>query len=338
MLIRPVGEWQSLDVTSEERGGSYFYEFCDLLQTSANGTVNDTPEGAGFETAYTNWSDFYRMVFLPAGCQSSDFTRCIDESFETYRGISVGNDDRAWMWTVCSELGWFQTGPPRDLPEVPAIVSRYLDVAAWESICQYAFPEAFGSTSTDSINATAQVEAANSRVDLTSQKLKGWKSTADRLFVVNGARDPWLEVTWSTSLPLSQTDLPPSTNASSELLIPRFEGYTSYDGDSNTGSSTRNSDDTTGNGLFPSSPTRPIYLTDGFHCSDMQAVNAGADESIARVWVDVAERFGEWVEGFEVGWTEVDGEGGAATGLRASGRVGVIWVIIAVGIFGIFWL
>ncbi|EFI27013.1 endoprotease [Coprinopsis cinerea okayama7 len=246
VLFLNMREWQSLDVTSEERGGSYFYEFCDLLQTSSNGTVN--------------------------------------------------------------------------------------------SICQYAFPEAFGSTSTDSINATAQVEAANSRVDSTSQKLKGWKSTADRLFVVNGARDPWLEVTWSTSLPLSQTDLPPSTNASSELLMPRFEGYALYDSNSNEGSSTRGSDDTTGNGLFPSSPTRPIYLTDGFHCSDMQGVNAGADESIARVWVDVAERFGEWVEEFEVEWTEVDGEGGAATGLRASRRVGVIWVVIAAGIFGIFWL
>ena len=47
-----------------------------------------------------------------------------------------------------------------------------------------------------------------------------------------------------------------------------------------------------------STDLRPIYLTDGFHCSDMTYVNAVVEPSLGEVWNQALTTFPRWVSDF----------------------------------------
>ena len=140
-----------------------------------------------------------------------------------------------------------------------------LHVLSWrlfQQYCRDAFRGAFSSS-------TPEYQA---RIDATSQKLLGWNTTAERLFVVNGNRaspfpyfldtladttlkriigDPWVEVTHSAAA-----------------------------------------------ARIASTATQPIFLTDGFHCSDLIVDNA-IDQSINQVFQSAITTFPQWVAEFK---------------------------------------
>ncbi|KAJ2922949.1 hypothetical protein H1R20_g14152, partial [Candolleomyces eurysporus] len=173
----------------------------------------------------------------PRVCEGFDANACV-----TFDGITSSDtrptDDRSWWWTVCSEVGWAQVGPPAG---VNGIVSKHFTPDSYTAYCRDAFQGAFS-------NSTAEYQA---RIDATSQKFLGWNTTAERLFVVNGNRDPWVEVTHSAAA-----------------------------------------------ARIASTATQPIFLTDGFHCSDMLISNA-VDQSINQVFQSAITTFPQWVAEFK---------------------------------------
>jgi len=48
----------------------------------------------------------------------------------------------------------------------------------------------------------------------------------------------------------------------------------------------------------PSRESRPIYLTDGFHCSDLLFANAALDPGVREVWRNALEIFPKWISEF----------------------------------------
>ncbi|KAJ2930761.1 hypothetical protein H1R20_g6344, partial [Candolleomyces eurysporus] len=162
----PFRTWQTLHPSSL---GPYqtIYPFCDALVTRGGQIAG--AEGWGVEVALPKYAEYFRD------------------------GVIAGLLDIAYR---CSELGWYQTGPPNG----GGIISKHLNAQAWATFCSEAFPGTF-------TNSLTEFQA---RVDAALQRYKGWSTMADRVFTVNGRRDPWLEVTLSaTEANTSSTDLRP---------------------------------------------------------------------------------------------------------------------------------
>ncbi|RXW19276.1 hypothetical protein EST38_g6579 [Candolleomyces aberdarensis] len=191
---------------------SIIYPFCDALETRGGQVAG--AEGWGAQIALPKYAEFSRTAIAYL---------CGNTTTEALQ---------------CNEAGWFQPGPPNG----GGIVSKHFNVQAWATFCSEAFPGTF-------TNSLTEFQA---RVDVTLQQYNGWNTMANRVFVVNGRRDPWLEVTLSaTEVNASGTDL------------------------------------------------RPIYLTNGFHGSDISHANAVVEPSVGEVWNQALTTFSRWVSEFE---------------------------------------
>ncbi|KAJ2923416.1 hypothetical protein H1R20_g13679, partial [Candolleomyces eurysporus] len=169
----PFRTWQTLQPASARN--SLIYPFCDALETQGGQVAG--AEGWGAQIALPKYADLFRSVITS----------------------HVDSDLRPWMWTLCNEAGWFQPGPPNG----GGIVSKYFNVQAWATFCSEAFPGTF-------TNSLTEFQA---RVDATLQQYKGWNTMADRVFVVNGRRDPWLEIRIWGSLSTHSTQLLSTTQS-----------------------------------------------------------------------------------------------------------------------------
>ncbi|TFK38223.1 serine carboxypeptidase S28-domain-containing protein [Crucibulum laeve] len=186
-LKAPILTWQDLQPTTGPQ--SDFYYFCDLMEVVEGRTSND---GWGLEIAVQQMRYYFTTVYLPYVYSIT----CLDFYNSAYiKSTKLDNEDRSWTWMTCNELGWSQGGPPVGNP---AIVSRHLTAAQMEDECKTAFPGSFNS------------DSLNSRVEAAASKYLGYEVTADRLFVANGKRDPWIGVTLSA----------PSQNIASTALRP----------------------------------------------------------------------------------------------------------------------
>lgn len=230
-LTFPIVEWQALDVDTGR--DSSFYNFCDTLEIKAGAIAPAT--GFGAQSALASWATFYRTGYLDDLCEGYTWDECVRFDGSTSAAVTLG-DDRSWMWQVCNEVGWAQVGPPEN---VQGIMSRHFTVQNFSNYCNDAFQGAFTSSTFET------------RVRASAEKYLGWGSNADRLFIVNGDRDPWLEVTHSAA----------------EARI-------------------------------ASSSRRPIFLTDGFHCSDISISNA-ISPSIAEVHAAAQTIFPQWLKEFK---------------------------------------
>ncbi|KAF5313669.1 hypothetical protein D9611_010202 [Ephemerocybe angulata] len=252
-LTYPVSDWQILDVYSDR--GSVFFDFCDALEVQAGQPA--PASGFGAQTAITAWGRYYRTSYVDDVCKGFDPEECMSFDGSTSSSIKP-TDDRSWMWQVCNQLGWAQVGPPAD---VKGVVSKHFTVDNYTTYCNTAFDGAFTDT-------------FESRVEATAKKYLGWGTKADRLFVVNGERDPWLEVTHSAE----------------EARI-------------------------------ASTSTTPIFLTDGYHCSDLTALNT-VSKSIADVYQSARTTFPAWMKDFKASDKPVATTTGGTSskGKNAAGR------------------
>ncbi|KAF8207136.1 serine carboxypeptidase S28-domain-containing protein [Mycena galopus ATCC 62051] len=109
-----------------------------------------------------------------------------DPTASFYTDIDISNTYRPWMWTICTQLAFWQNGDVT----APSIVSRLIDVTYWERQCPLWFPAADGV----SVPALAPVGGINAQFG-------GWDISEDHMLFVNGEFDPWRSGSVSSYLP-----------------------------------------------------------------------------------------------------------------------------------------
>ncbi|KAI0040522.1 peptidase S28 [Auriscalpium vulgare] len=172
--------WQAL---APGEDASIFYDFCDALEVVDG--VNAGPKGRGGEYALAAWGKYWTDGYYAGLCGDWDAESCLgsyDTSASYWTDTSLGNDDRSWMWVVCTEMGFFPESAPSPHP---TIVSRIMQPSYDERLCQQYFPTAFP-------------QPTAPQVERTNQAYEGWNVQTKHLYFGNGQRDPWLYATVSS--------------------------------------------------------------------------------------------------------------------------------------------
>ncbi|KAF7375194.1 hypothetical protein MSAN_00406000 [Mycena sanguinolenta] len=175
-------------------------QFCDTLEVKDNVTAG--AEGYGLDYALQQWGAWQIQTNI-ATCGNP---YAGDECWGTFDAnasiIDLSNTYRPWMWTICTQLGFWQDGDDTE----PSIVSRLIDVAYWERQCPLWFPAEDGV----SVPSLAPVDEINALFG-------GWDISEDRMLFVNGQFDPWRSGSVSSQLP--NAPKPQSTAKQPILLI-----------------------------------------------------------------------------------------------------------------------
>ncbi|TFK66908.1 peptidase S28 [Pluteus cervinus] len=183
-LRNNLWDWQSLQLSSG--AGTVFTQFCDALEVKDGKSAG--PEGWGLDHALSAWGAFWRNGYLKRVCsdpKNPTAEACLgtyNTSQPFWTDTSIDNDYRSWNWFVCKEVGWLQNGAPTDRP---TLVSRLVPSTYDMRQCQQMFPEAF-----PEVPVTADINNTNTIY-------AGWNAKIDRIFFVNGQRDPWRDATMS---------------------------------------------------------------------------------------------------------------------------------------------
>ncbi|KAI7855582.1 hypothetical protein BDC45DRAFT_407953, partial [Circinella umbellata] len=82
---------------------------------------------------------------------------------------------RPWVWQVCTEYAYWQTGAPESNPT--SIVSRKLDTEWYQRQCPLLFGE-----------ENVPAEPAWQKVN---EEYQGWNIKLNRTFYIDGEYDPW---------------------------------------------------------------------------------------------------------------------------------------------------
>ncbi|KAG8951545.1 hypothetical protein FRC00_007211, partial [Tulasnella sp. 408] len=181
------------------KGTSLFYQFCDAIETNADGTQNLSPQGVGMPQAFENWASVIKALGPDANCPGTGGAcySSADPNSAMYADTSVSDTYmRAWVWLLCTELGWFQVG---DMGNSSTIISSQLTPAYFQRQCAYYFPLADGTHSTyDFSQAVTEFNT----------QFKGWNVVGNNLFVVNGEFDPWRSASLSSKWAPQFVDTP----------------------------------------------------------------------------------------------------------------------------------
>ncbi|KAF9535134.1 serine carboxypeptidase S28-domain-containing protein [Crepidotus variabilis] len=190
-LRNNLWDWQSLSVTSGPN--TTFYHFCDALETK-NGKVAGA-DGWGVDHALQAWGKFWTDGYLKNLCKDKVLEDCLgtyDNSFDSWKNVTIDNSYRSWFWIVCNEVGYLQEGAPEGHP---SLVTRQISVPYDLRQCQLMFPDAFPKPP----NLDRGIQQTNS-------KYKGWNVNIKNIFFANGERDPWRDATVSAET-LSRADV-----------------------------------------------------------------------------------------------------------------------------------
>ncbi|KAG9018022.1 hypothetical protein FRB90_012581 [Tulasnella sp. 427] len=199
-LIYPLGTWQDLQAyTFATDGYPVFYQFCDAIETKADGTYNTAEQGVGLPLALENWAAVIKQALPDSDCPGTGGA-CYatnDPTSIMYTDTSVSDTyQRAWIWLMCTQLGFFQVGDPGNSS---SIVSNQVTNAYNERRCSYYFPLADGTHSTYNFSQAAS--------DMNTQ-FKGWNVVGQNIVVNNGEFDPWRSASLSSKWAPFFTDTP----------------------------------------------------------------------------------------------------------------------------------
>ncbi|KAG8950857.1 hypothetical protein FRC04_007089 [Tulasnella sp. 424] len=197
----PINTWQELQAYSFAKDGtSTFQQFCDVIETNADGTQNTNAQGVGMPQALENWARVFKAWGPDQNCPGGFCYDTTDPTQDKFMDTSVSDTyGRAWMWMVCTEFGWFQVGDPGNSS---SIVSSQVTTAYAQRQCSNYFPLADGTHST--YDFSQDTTALNSQ-------FKGWNVVGNNLFVVNGEFDPWRSASLSSKWAPYFTDTPTQT-------------------------------------------------------------------------------------------------------------------------------
>ncbi|KAJ6468409.1 peptidase S28 [Mycena sanguinolenta] len=195
--------WSFQELSPAAGAGQDFFNFCDTLEVKDN--VAAGAEGYGLDYALQQWGAWQIQTNIATCGKPFAGDECwgtFDANASIYTDIDLSNTYRPWMWTICTQLGFWQNGDDTE----PSIVSRLIDVAYWERQCPLWFPAENGV----SVPSLAPVNEINALFG-------GWDIREDRLLLVNGEFDPWRSGSVSSQLPNAPKPL--STAQQPILLI-----------------------------------------------------------------------------------------------------------------------
>lgn len=141
-------------------------EFCSVFEGLSN--VHEYVE------AYGN----YTKNIIKKACDDDE---TVNECMDTHdpRGkmyTDVTSENRAWLWQVCTEYAYWQTGAPIWRP---TIVSRKLNTSWFQRQC----PLTFGEHEVPKRPIWREI----------NREYDGWYVSLDRVFWIDGEFDPWRE-------------------------------------------------------------------------------------------------------------------------------------------------
>ncbi|KAI0039729.1 hypothetical protein FA95DRAFT_1612336 [Auriscalpium vulgare] len=186
VLQIPLGAWQDKN-WDPAVGDTAFDDFCAAL----NGNMTDLadveqdvrlPDGLTVNAALPNYAQYIIDVTSNAWNYVASCTATLEECFGTsddsrYQVYDISQTWRLWMFQVCTQWGYFTTGPPS--PKTPAIISRLLDLDYLHKVCVQAYPPG----QFFSIPPLPNVTPVN--------VLGNFAIAADRLAIIDGEQDPW---------------------------------------------------------------------------------------------------------------------------------------------------
>ncbi|KAK6337113.1 hypothetical protein TWF718_009898 [Orbilia javanica] len=112
------------------------------------------------------------------------------------RSGTDGADNIAWLWQVCSEWGYYQTGNPG--PD--QIMSKFSDLEHWKSKCGLNFKDK---------TAKDWLTEASPDTNLTNIRYGGWDDPQPRTFYTVSENDPWSSLGFlETRFLANKTDAP----------------------------------------------------------------------------------------------------------------------------------
>ncbi|KAG8910863.1 hypothetical protein FRC01_006083, partial [Tulasnella sp. 417] len=199
----PINDWQDLQAYDyAQKGTTQFYQFCDAIETNADGTYNQNAQGVGMPLAFENWAKTYKALGPDKDCPGTGGScySTADPNAPMYTDTSVSDvHARAWEWLICTQLGWFQVG---DMGNSSNIVSSQVTPAFFQRQCSYYFPLADGTHSTYDFSKPVN--------DINTQ-YKSWNVVGNNLYVVNGEFDPWRSASLSSKWAPAFIDTPTQT-------------------------------------------------------------------------------------------------------------------------------
>lgn len=111
-LQYPINTWQDLQAaTFAQKGTPLFYQFCDAIETNADGTQNMNAQGVGMPQALTNWAKTFKAMGPDQDCPNTGGAcyATTNPNSQMYTNTSVTDDySRGWIWLLCTQLGFFQ--------------------------------------------------------------------------------------------------------------------------------------------------------------------------------------------------------------------------------------
>lgn len=160
VLSYPLGLWQAMTPASNP----FVDNFCSIFNNLD--TIHDYVE------AYGN----YTKEIIKRACDEDETVNaCLDTHDPRSKMYNDESDEsRAWLWQVCTEYAYWQTGAPIWRA---TIVSRKLDTAWYQRQCPFMFGE-------------HGVPKRPIWRDI-NKEYEGWHISLDRVFWIDGEWDPW---------------------------------------------------------------------------------------------------------------------------------------------------
>lgn len=185
-LLWPLLQWQRIIPGQPERQADDFHEFCDKIEAGGASSSMDDPRGVGMDKALENLEKEFRDSIAPKLINSGLFPTS-NPQLPLFTDTSISNEsNRAWVWLLCTQLGWFQVGGARN---TSSIATSLVSPDYFERQCSNYFPLA------DGTHPKYSLSEATSKFN---SRFKSWNFIGKNLFITNGEFDPWRSVSFSS--------------------------------------------------------------------------------------------------------------------------------------------
>lgn len=160
VLSYPLGMWQEMTPAKNP----FEEKFCSIFEGLS--TIHE------YVDAYGN---FTKNVLKEACEKDETVNECMDTHDPRSKMYTdEKNPNRAWLWQVCTEYAYWQTGAPI---WHPTIVSRKLNTAWFQRQC----PLTFGEHAVPHRPIWRKI----------NKEYEGWNTRLDRVYYLDGEYDPW---------------------------------------------------------------------------------------------------------------------------------------------------
>ncbi|RVD89592.1 uncharacterized protein DFL_000594 [Arthrobotrys flagrans] len=181
--------------------------FCDHMNTDGDAVSpiegwesikNSTLQRSGKWGAerWASWPGYIALI-KSFGYSCSGFGTAQGPGTCSLPAPATNPEDRAWLWQVCYEWGYFQIGNPG--PD--QIMSKFSDVKHWKSKCDLTFND---KTAKGYLSMSSKPNT-----NITNRLYGGWNDPQPRTFYTVGENDPWSSLGFlETRFLTDKTDAP----------------------------------------------------------------------------------------------------------------------------------